>query len=61
MCFHYIADRTVLEESASELFQALAQGVIKVGAIRKYAMSDVVQAHRDLGSRSTIGSSVLIP
>jgi NADPH2:quinone reductase len=61
MCFHYVADRAVLEESASELFQALAQNVVKVSGIKKYAMRDVVQAHRDMETRSTIGSSILVP
>lgn len=61
MCFHYVADRAILEETASELFRVLAEGVISAGEIRQYPMRDVVQAHRDVESRHTIGSVILVP
>lgn len=61
MCFHYVADRAILEETASELFRALAEGVISAGEIRQYPLRDAVQAHRDVESRRTIGSIILVP
>jgi NADPH2:quinone reductase len=59
MCFHYIADRAVLEEAAAELFDLLARGIVKVEGIREYELRNIAQAHRDLESRTTIGSSIL--
>ena len=61
MCFHYVADRAMLEETAAELFHALAEGIISVENIRHYPLHDVAQAHRDLEGRHTVGSMILVP
>jgi NADPH2:quinone reductase len=61
LCFHYVADRRILEETAVELFEALTEGIIRVGAIREYSLDHVAQAHRDLESRLTVGSTILVP
>ena len=61
MCFHYVADRAILEQTADELFDALTKGFITVESIKDYALKDVAQAHRDLEGRRTVGSAILIP
>jgi NADPH2:quinone reductase len=61
MCFHYVADRTILEQTAADLFEALIKGFVTVEGIKDYALTDVAQAHQDLEGRRTIGSVILMP
>ena len=58
---HYIATRDLLEEAAQELFKAVRTGVVAIKVDQKYALKDAAQSHRDLESRKTTGSTVLIP
>jgi NADPH2:quinone reductase len=59
--FHYTAKRDDLEIMAAELFGMIESGKIKVNINQRYALKDVAQAHRDLESRKTTGSTILIP
>jgi NADPH2:quinone reductase len=59
--FNYTAKRDDLDLMASELFGMLESRKIKVEINQRYALQDVAQAHRDLESRKTTGSSILIP
>ena len=61
MCFHYVADRAILEQTAAELFEALIKGFVTVESIKDFALTDVAQAHQDLEGRRTIGSMILVP
>jgi NADPH2:quinone reductase len=54
----YIADPAERAALASELFGHVAAGRITVGIERRYALDDAVQAHRDLESGRSVGSSV---
>ncbi|MCP3719968.1 quinone oxidoreductase [Paraburkholderia sp. CNPSo 3281] len=56
----YIADPAERAELAGELFGHVAAGRIKIGINQRYALEDAVQAHRDLESRKTTGSSVFV-
>ncbi|MGT2471857.1 quinone oxidoreductase family protein [Paraburkholderia terrae] len=56
----YIADPVEKAELASELFGHVAAGRIKIEINQRYALEDAVQAHRDLESRKTTGSSVFV-
>ncbi len=58
--FHYNPHHADLVEAADELFEAVRAGV-KVRIGQKYALKDAARAHRDLESRATVGSTVLIP
>ncbi|QZA81476.1 quinone oxidoreductase family protein [Deefgea piscis] len=58
---HYTANRGELVETAQDYFMALAQHRIVPEIGQRYALADVQQAHRDLESRNTTGSTVLIP
>ncbi|MFZ3390530.1 MULTISPECIES: quinone oxidoreductase [Buttiauxella] len=59
----YVTTREELEEASNELFSLIASGVIKVDVAenQKFALSDAALAHTTLESRSTQGSSLLIP
>ncbi|RBA23364.1 quinone oxidoreductase family protein [Herminiimonas fonticola] len=59
--FNYTAKRDDLEIMAAELFGMVESGKIKIDINQRYALKDVAQAHRDLESRKTTGSSILIP
>jgi NADPH2:quinone reductase len=58
---HYMATRAQLEAGAADLFEVLAKGIVKPERITRYALKDARQAHRDLESRRTTGSLVLVP
>ncbi|MBR8212522.1 quinone oxidoreductase family protein [Burkholderia cenocepacia] len=56
----YIADPAEKNDLAGELFAHVAAGRIKIEINQRYALQDAAQAHRDLESRKTTGSSVFI-
>jgi NADPH2:quinone reductase len=59
--FHYAADRADLEALAKALFDVVASGAVKIEINQTYPLSDIAQAHRDLESRKTTGSTVILP
>lgn len=59
--FTYIAKRNDLEQMAGELFAMVDSGKIKIPVNQRYALKDAAQAHRDLESRKTTGSTILLP
>ncbi len=59
--FHYVARRADLLRAARDLFAVIGRGVVRIEIGQTYALQDVASAHRDLESRRTIGSTVLIP
>jgi NADPH2:quinone reductase len=56
----YIADPAEKAELAAELFDHVGAGRIRIEINQRYALRDAVQAHRDLESRRTTGSSIFI-
>ncbi|VWD22393.1 putative quinone oxidoreductase [Burkholderia lata] len=56
----YIADPAEKNDLAGELFAHVAAGRIRIEINQHYALQDAAQAHRDLESRKTTGSSVFI-
>lgn len=54
----YIADPAEREALAGELFDHVGSGRITVEINQRYALEDAVQAHRDLESGRSVGSSV---
>ena len=56
----YIADPAEKTALANELFDHVGSGRIQIEINQKYALQDAVQAHRDLESRKTTGSSVFV-
>jgi NADPH2:quinone reductase len=57
--FNYIATREQLEHSASELFQMIESGKVKIEVKQKFALKDAAEAHRQLEARKTTGSTIL--
>jgi NADPH:quinone reductase len=56
----YIADPAEKAELAAEVFGHVAAGRIRIEIHQRYALEDAQQAHRDLESRQTTGSSVFV-
>jgi NADPH:quinone reductase len=56
----YIADPAEKAALAAEVFGHVAAGRIKIEINQRYALEDAVQAHRDLESRKTTGSSIFV-
>ncbi len=56
----YIADPAEKAELAGEIFGHVAAGRIKIEINQRYALEDAEQAHRDLESRKTTGSSIFV-
>jgi NADPH:quinone reductase len=56
-----VADDADLQANASELFDMVKSGKVKIEVNQRYPLSEVVQAHRDLAARKTTGSTVLVP
>ncbi|MDE2196895.1 MAG: quinone oxidoreductase [Gammaproteobacteria bacterium] len=57
----YIAKREDLVQTARELFMVVKKGAVKIAVNQTYALKDAAQAHRDLESRRTTGSTILLP
>ncbi|HUL95531.1 MAG TPA: quinone oxidoreductase [Usitatibacter sp.] len=57
----YTAKRDELLAASKELFDMVLAGKVKVGPRQSYALKDAQQAHRDLESRKTTGSTILVP
>jgi NADPH2:quinone reductase len=58
---HYAAKREDLLKTANELFEVVASGAVKIPINQKYPLKDAAKAHRDLESRATTGSTILLP
>lgn len=56
--FTYTASRDDLVKSANDLFDVVSRGIVKINVNQTYALKDAAQAHADLESRKTTGSTV---
>lgn len=59
--FTYTASREDLVLSATSLFDVVRSGQVKIEVSRTYPLAQAQQAHRDLESRKTTGSLLLLP
>lgn len=57
----YTATRADLVDTANDLFDVVSKGIVKINVNHTYALKDVQQCHRDLESRKTTGSIILVP
>jgi NADPH:quinone reductase len=57
----YVAKRADLIANATELFDVVGKGIVKINVNHTYPLKDAVQAQRDLEGRKTTGSIVLLP
>jgi NADPH2:quinone reductase len=56
----YIGDPAEKAALASEIFDHIAAGRIRIEINQRYQLKDAVQAHRDLEARRTTGSSIFV-
>jgi NADPH2:quinone reductase len=56
----YIVDPAEKAQLADEVFGHVAAGRIRIEINQHYALQDALQAHRDLESRKTTGSSIFV-
>ncbi|HWK46860.1 MAG TPA: quinone oxidoreductase [Stellaceae bacterium] len=54
----YIATPALLAETARDLFDVVGKGIVKIAINQTYPLKDAVQAHIDLESRKTTGSTI---
>jgi NADPH:quinone reductase len=59
--YTYTHTPELLRAAASDLFDVIGSGAVKIAPPREYKLADVAQAHRDLEGRKTTGSLVLVP
>ena len=57
----YVADDAALQANASDLFEMVRSGKVRIEVNQRYRLSEIVQAHRDLEGRKTTGSTVILP
>ena len=57
----FINTREKLLNASQSLFDLVIKKVIKISINQRYALRDTAQAHRDLESRKTTGSTILTP
>ena len=58
---NYAAKREDLLATANDLFEVVASGAVKIPVNQKYSLKEAQKAHRELESRGTTGSSILVP
>jgi NADPH2:quinone reductase len=59
--FTFIADRARLEKMASELFEVVGEGEVKISVSEKAPLAEAARIQAALEGRKTTGSLVLIP
>jgi NADPH:quinone reductase len=59
--FHYTRTARELQQTAADLFAAIASGAVKIRVNQRFALKDARAAHEALQSRKTTGATVLIP
>lgn len=57
----YTASDEALAANAADLVEMVGSGKVKIPVNQHYALADVQQAHIDLESRKTTGSTVIVP
>ncbi len=57
----YTSAREDLLTATRELFAVVKKGAVKITINQRYPLREAAQAHRDLESRKTTGSTVLLP
>jgi NADPH2:quinone reductase len=57
----HIVTREELVKRSNDLFEVVKSGKVKIETTGRYKLADAAQAHRDLESRKTTGSVILVP
>ena len=59
--YTYAAKRADLLSIAADLFNVVQSGNVKINIGQRYPLREIAKAHRDLESRRTTGSTILLP
>lgn len=59
--YTYIRTPALFQEVIGDVMDALSRKILDLPPPKEYRLADAAQAHRDIASRNTIGSMVLIP
>jgi len=57
--YDYVVKREELEQAASELFEVVESGKVKIEIKQRFPLKDAAEAHRALEARKTKGSTIL--
>ena len=57
----YTATTEELQQSSRDVFSRVLDGDLRIEINQRYSLAEVQQAHRDLESRATTGSTVILP
>lgn len=57
----YTRTPALLQETADDLFDAIASGIVTIAPPTRYPLTEARRAHEDLEARRTTGSLVLVP
>ena len=57
----YTANPADLAKSAAEVLEMVKSGKVRIAINQRYRLADAAKAHRDLESRKTTGTTILIP
>ncbi len=57
----YLSTREEIDEGSKLLFEKIGSGKIKVEIFKKYNLSNVIQAHKDLEGRKILGPAIIVP
>ncbi|MDA7573242.1 quinone oxidoreductase [Candidatus Pelagibacter sp.] len=58
---HYTTTRQELDEAANKVFEMFKTKKFNLKIFKKYPLSEVIKAHKDLESRKILGPAVIIP
>ncbi|HEY5237076.1 MAG TPA: quinone oxidoreductase [Rhizomicrobium sp.] len=58
---HYTRTAQELQETADDLFDVIARGVVKIEIHQRFKLADARAAHEALHSRNTTGATILLP
>jgi NADPH2:quinone reductase len=59
--FDYVSTREEMEASAARVFEMISTGTLQVTIGARFPLTQAAEAHRAIESRSTTGSTILIP
>lgn len=59
--FSYTSTDADFRETAEDLVEIVKSGKVRIPVNQRYALADAADAHRDLESRKTTGTTVLLP
>ena len=58
---HYTSTKEELDEAANKVFEMYISKKFTLNIFKKYPLSDIVNAHKDLEARKILGPAVIIP